>query len=276
MGITAISWPIRGRRQRREIASVSGQIRKRALYVYKVVFWVQVEISAKAKSNYSISINNQLNGAQQAQSRQNQNLVVARQKTTFPTSRNSPSNRRNFGSTSSLNDILPSYNPGHNDYYDDPCIIPELNSGSLSDTEITLRLEPHPEDISDMSADLNESFQKLRTDTNRNNGSDDVTIISKDTEKHEDMKKVIQDIESQLTPPDQNIHMNEIYMTDQYFGTDQVRLSKIFHFIKIWYRELLSPKDISTKIKTNLFRRFSITNGNFKMGTLFFYFRRFF
>ena len=117
---------------------------------------------------------------------------------------------------------MPSYTPGPNDYYDDPCIIPELNSGSLSDTEITLRLEPHPEDISDMSADLNESFQKLRTDTNRNNGSDDVTIISKDTEKHEDMKKVIQDIESQLTPPDQNIHMNEIYMTDQYFGTDQV------------------------------------------------------
>ena len=31
------------------------------------------------------------------------------------------------------------------------------------------------------------------------------------------MKKVIQDIESQLTPPDQ-YHMNEICMTDQYFG----------------------------------------------------------
>ena len=109
----------------------------------------------------------QLNG-QQAQRAAS---VVVRPKTSFSTQRNSPLNRqRNFGSTSSLNDLLPSYSqPSQNDYYDDSCIIPDLNPGSLSDTEITLRLEPHPEDISDIGSDLNESFQKLRTDTNRNN-----------------------------------------------------------------------------------------------------------
>ena len=109
----------------------------------------------------------QLNG-QQAQRAAS---VVVRPKTSFSTQRNSPMNRhRNFGSTSSLNDLLPSYShSSQNDYYDDSCIISDLNPGSLSDTEITLRLEPHPEDIPDIGSDLNESFQKLRTDTNRNN-----------------------------------------------------------------------------------------------------------
>jgi len=172
--------------------------------------------SNQPKSLYSSSINQQLSNTTQQQQQQRQPVVVRSKP--FTASHRSPSSRgqRNFGSTSSLNDLLPAYSSQQGDYYDDNCLISDLNQqGSLSDTEITLRLEPHPEDMPDIGSDLNESFQKLRTDANQQNGHE-VVQMSKE-EKNEDMKKVIQDIESQLTPPDQYL-----CMADQYFGGEPV------------------------------------------------------